>query len=128
MYSTKTKKKIGRLMRKLFRGQFWGELWHSKLLPTSLTTQVQTAKCYREAKKRCIYVWHYCTCLQIYKLSCRTQWHFQQLELFYILHKRIGLHPVQESCQCIFVASCHLEINPRVCCYQTELVNWIGFL
>lgn len=37
-------------MGKPFRGQFWGKLWRSKLLPPSLTTQVQTGKCYRETE------------------------------------------------------------------------------
>lgn len=114
----------------IFRGQFGGELWHSKLLRPSLTTQVQTATCYRETRERCIYVWHYCTCLQVYKLTRRTQWPFSttRLELFYILHRMTGGRAprVQESRQCIFAASRCLEINTRVSCYQTELVNWIG--
>lgn len=126
MYST-TKNKIGRLMRKAFRGQFWGKLWRSKRLPPSLPTQVQTDKCYRETENDAfmcdsiVHVYRY-TVILSYTVT------FQRLELFYILHRRLGfLHHVQESRQCIFAALCFLQINPRVCCYQIELVrlNWV---
>lgn len=114
-------------MRKAFRGQFWGKLWRSKRLPPSLPTQVQTDKCYRETENDAfmcdsiVHVYRY-TVILSYTVT------FQRLELFYILHRRLGfLHHVQESRQCIFAALCFLQINPRVCCYQIELVrlNWV---
>lgn len=76
---------------------------------------------------RCIYVWLYCTCLQIYSyLVIHSDISTTRVVLHSTQKTRI-LHHVQKSCQCIFAASCSLQINPRVCCYQIELVRlgWV---
>lgn len=110
-----------------------------------LESQVQTAECYRETRERMQFM---CvdTIVHVYRYTryLVAQWHSHttRLELFYILHvggggasgPRLRRPPPLPRIQkvlsvCVFAAlRCLENWNPRVCCYQTELVNWIGLL
>lgn len=112
-------------MRKAFRGHFWGKLWRSKLLSPFRTMQVQTGKCYRETMHLSDSIVHV---LQIYSYLVVHSDISTTRVVLHSLHRRLGFYTMfKKSCQCIFAALCFLQINPRVCCYQIELVrlSWV---
>ena len=89
--------------------------------------QVQTDKCYSETENDAfmcdsiVHVYRY-TVILSYTVT------FHRLELFYILHRRLGFYTMFKSPVSVFLQLCvFLQINPRVCCYQIELVRsgWI---
>lgn len=76
--------------------------------------------------KWCIYAWLYCTCLQIYSyLVVHSDISTTRLELFYILHRRLGFYTVFKSPVSVFLQlRVFFKSTPE---YQTELVrlNWV---